>query len=116
MLVIADGAAFGAEIDRVLQLMKTRKNAALYLPESFEWLILSSRIIKDREIEDILERTPDFVESKEYSSWERFFTALLTEKTKDTYLAYSKRKLNDAYVNERVQKMILEVMEKIELG
>lgn len=42
ILVIADGAAFGPEMDRVLQLVQTRKNLALYLPESFEWLILSS--------------------------------------------------------------------------
>ena len=36
ILVIADGAAFGPEMDRVLQLVQTRENLALYLPESFE--------------------------------------------------------------------------------
>lgn len=36
ILVIADGAAFGSEIDRVLRLIRERKNVALYLPESFE--------------------------------------------------------------------------------
>ena len=40
ILVIADGAAFGSEIDRVLRLIRERKNVALYLPESFEWMIL----------------------------------------------------------------------------
>lgn len=39
ILVIADGAAFGPEMDRVLQLVQTRENLALYLPESFEWLV-----------------------------------------------------------------------------
>lgn len=46
ILVIADGAAFGSEIDRVLQLIERRKNVALYLPESFEWMILSTGILK----------------------------------------------------------------------
>ena len=46
ILVIADGAAFGPEMDRVLQLVQTRENLALYLPESFEWLVLSSGILK----------------------------------------------------------------------
>ena len=32
------------KMDRVLQLVHTRKNLMLYLPESFEWLILSSGI------------------------------------------------------------------------
>ena len=34
ILVIAEGAAFGSEIARVLQLIKGRKNIAIYLPES----------------------------------------------------------------------------------
>ena len=33
ILVIADGAAFGSEIDRVLQVIHGRKNVALFLPE-----------------------------------------------------------------------------------
>lgn len=114
VLVIADGAAFGAEIDRVLRLLETCENAALYLPESFEWLILSSGIIKDREIAEILESPSEFIESREHFSWERFFTAFLTEKTKDTYLAYTKRKLNDAYLNGKIKDAILAVMDRIE--
>lgn len=46
ILVVADGAAFGAEIDKVLQLIYTRKNVALYLPESFEWMILPAVSLK----------------------------------------------------------------------
>lgn len=34
ILVIADGAAFGSEIDRVLKLIRENETAALYLPES----------------------------------------------------------------------------------
>ena len=62
----------------------------LYLPESFEWLILLSDVLNDREIMHILDNPYEYIESREYFSWERFFTKLLTEKSEDTYLAYSK--------------------------
>ncbi len=43
-LVIADGAAFGPEIERILAAKKAR-NIILYLPESFEWIVLKSGIV-----------------------------------------------------------------------
>ena len=42
--VIADGAAFGAFAARVLEYAKERGKVLLYLPESFEWLILKSSL------------------------------------------------------------------------
>lgn len=115
ILVIADGAAFGSEIDRVMQLIRGRENVALYLPESFEWLVLTAGIFKDSQIDVILRNPSEYVESKEFFSWERFFTAILIEKTKDTYLAYTKRKLNKTYLNDSIKKSILEQMTGIEL-
>lgn len=116
ILVIADGAAFGSEIDRVLRLINGRKNVALYLPESFEWLILSAGILKDNEVDQMLDNPSEYIESEEYFSWERFFTAVLIEKTKETYLAYAKKRLNAAYLGDGIKEAILEQMEKIELG
>lgn len=115
VLVIADGAAFGSEIDKVVQLLKERANGALYLPESFEWLLLSAGILRDREVADILRDPSEYVESKDYFSWERFFTALLIEKTQDTYLRYSKRELNQAYTEKLVKAQVLARMNKIVL-
>ena len=115
VLVVADGAAFGAEIDRVLHLLEIRENAALYLPESFEWLLLTSGILKDHEITEVLKDPAGFIESEKFFSWERFFTALLIEKTQDTYLAYTKRKLNEAYLGEKIKRMILDAMERVDL-
>ena len=115
ILVIADGAAFGPEMDRVLQLVQTRKNLALYLPESFEWLILSSGILKDTEVEQILQTPSDYIDSKEYFSWERYFTALLIEKAAGTYLNYTKKMLNETYLKDSVKNAILEQMEKVKL-
>ena len=111
--MIADGAAFGSEIDRVLQLIKSSANITLYLPESFEWLLLTSGIFKEKEIARILEEPSDYIESRKYFSWERFFTALLIEKSQDTYLRYSKKELNSAYLQENIKKQILEQMERI---
>lgn len=112
-LAIADGAAFGSEIDKVIQLLIRRKNLVLYLPESFEWLILLSDVLGDSKIREILDEPYEYIESREYFSWERFFTRLLTEKSEDTYLAYSKKNLNKAYLNDRIKSAIISRMEKI---
>ena len=116
ILVIADGAAFGPEMDRVLQLVQTRENLALYLPESFEWLILSSGILKDTSVAQILQTPSDYIDSRDYFSWERYFTAFLTEKTAGTYLNYTKKTLNEAYLGDGVKNAILGQMQKVELN
>ncbi len=114
ILVIADGAAFGPEMDRIMKIIKLSINKEIFLPESFEWLILKADVIRDNSVKEILDNPGDFIESKDYMSWERFFTALLVEKTKDTYLRYSKSKLNDAYKNKKIQKKIMkEVPEQL---
>ena len=113
-LVIADGAAFGPEIERVLSL-KNAKNIMLFLPESFEWIILRSGVVKDTEINAMLEKPYDYIESGKYFSWERFFTDVLTEKTKGTYLKYDKSQLNKSYINPNEKNAILGVMPEIKL-
>ena len=115
ILVIADGAAFGSEMDRVLQLINKRKNVALYLPESFEWLVLSAGVLKNNSVVQILKNPSEYIESKEYFSWERFFTAVLIQETKDTYLTYAKKKLNAAYLSDMIKNSILKQIKKIEL-
>lgn len=115
MLIIADGAAFGSEMDRVMKQIKRRKGIVLYLPESFEWMVLASGIVEDREIKEILAEPDKYIDSEEYFSWERFFTTLLVNKTMNSYLKYSKKALNSSYLNERVVGQILAVMEGIEL-
>ncbi len=108
ILVIADGAAFGSEIDRVLRLIEGCENVALYLPESFEWLILSAGILKNNYVDAILDAPYDYVNSEEFFSWERFFTTVLMDETKDTYLAYMKKRLNPTYLQDVTKVAILE--------
>ena len=74
ILVIADGAAFGPELERVLALNRVR-SLGVYLPESFEWLILQSGLIEDAELSEILERPSNYIESSRYFSWEQFLRA-----------------------------------------
>ena len=46
VFIVADGAAFGAEMDRVMKLAKQYpEQITVCLPESFEWLILQSGIV-----------------------------------------------------------------------
>ena len=106
--LIADGAAIGPEMNRLYKLSIEKKNIHLYFPESFEWLILNSGIFSGKELLAILKEPENYIESKDYFSWERFFTKLLIERSKDSYLKYSKSKLNKAYLDEKNRKLILE--------
>ncbi len=105
-LIIADGAAFGSEIDRILKL-RTSSNIILCLPESFEWLILKGGFIKDENIEKILESPSSHIESEKYFSWEKFFTELLTEKSAQTPFKYTKKHINIIYLNEHNSEIII---------
>lgn len=106
ILIIADGAAFGPEIETVLALARY-KRLQLFLPESFEWLVLSSGLFKDKKTQDMLLHPADSIESADFFSWERFFTRQLVELTSGSYLAYEKSSLNPAYLEAR-QRAILE--------
>lgn len=63
-------------------------------------------MVDGNEVRDILAHPYDFIDSERYYSWERFFTRLLTDKTKDTYLKYNKKHLNSNYLNEREMSAI----------
>ena len=82
ILIIADGAAFGAFIEKIMNL-KLSRSITIYLPESFEWLILDSGLIKSTDLKEILSHPSDYIESSQYFSWEQFFTHLLQEKQKE---------------------------------
>ena len=112
--VIADGAAIGPEMDRLYKTAQKNKNVNLYLPESFEWIILNSGLVERKEIQKILEEPETYVDSKEFFSWERYFTKLLMDKTEDTYLKYKKAKLNPVYLHEKNKRTILKAIKGID--
>ena len=115
ILVIADGAAFGSEMDRVMKMAYRNGNITVYLPESFEWLILASGVVDHKDLRNILEDPSSHIDSKEFFSWERFFTHILIEITRGTWLQYSKRKINPSYLNEAVRQKIVSFIERIRL-
>lgn len=112
--VIADGAAIGPEMNGLYEISHKKKNIHLYLPESFEWIVLKSGLIDDREIRKILETPELFIASKKYFSWERFFTNLLIEKTKNSYLQYRKSAINKTYLHSKNKEKILNCIEAIQ--
>lgn len=109
ILVIVDGAAFGSDIREFMRSARRLEDkCSLYAPESFEYIILCSGIVSiDKQI---LDSTYDYADSKFYSSWERYFTSYLVEKTKDTPLKYSKHRLNKNYLSEGNLKKIKDVL------
>ncbi len=108
-LVIADGAAFGAMIENCLAYLNSRYDfrISLWLPESFEYLILKSGLIHSPDLLTILENASDFVDSMQYESWEQFFTDLLMSLTKDTPAKYSKVTLNKYYLQDKNLRKII---------
>ena len=112
-LVIADGAAFGPEMAHISQLLRRNVNIKLYLPESFEWLLLYADILNKPSIRKKLEEAENYIESEKYFSWERYFTDLLMEETKDSPYPYDKSNLKDFYLQDKIVQKVLEAMAPI---
>lgn len=115
ILIIADAAAFGSEIRELIRFINVSdKKVDLFLPESFEWLILKSEIFDNNDnVRQILKAPVEFIESGEYFSWERFFTALLVNETKDRpNLSYSasKNRLPSGYLTDKNVDGIINAM------
>lgn len=87
---------------------KQNENIKLYLPESFEWIILSSGLLLDKDVSKVLDEPENYIDSTEYFSWERYFTRLLVQKTEGTHFKYQKSKLNPVYLHEKNKKQIVE--------
>ena len=115
-LVIADGAAFGPEMAHISQLLRGNVNIKLYLPESFEWLLLYADIFNKPFIRKRLEEAENYIESEKYFSWERYFTDLLMEETKDSPYPYDKSNLKDFYLQDKIVQKVLEAMAPISLA
>ncbi len=113
ILVIADAAALGAEIETLVQYQKLHPDELFFfLPESFEWLILQSGLIKSNDIPEILKNPAEYIACEKYFSWERFFTELLISHTKEiSYMCYDKSELPEFYQKPEHAEKILRAME-----
>ena len=61
ILVIVDGAALGLEFEKLRRL---NNQIDLYLPESFEQMILKSGIMEENRVKEILNHPEEYIESK----------------------------------------------------
>ena len=78
----------------------------LYAPESFEWLLLKSGVVKGVP-KDVLDNPANYIESSEYFSWEQYFTSTIMKITEGTPYKYSKHKLNRVYLlDTNIRKVI----------
>lgn len=109
ILAIGDGAAFGPYIEKVLG-QRVYKNVRLFLPESFEWTLLRSGLIPSSDIPKILEDPSSYIESRDYLSWERFFTDVLVKYSADTRYAYKKARLNEQYLKPQAMNAVSKVL------
>ena len=91
-------------------------NFRLYLPESFEWLILRSGLIRNDEIDTILADPAEYIESSEYFSWEIFFEKYLSKATSDKAnkrFKYGKGHINPIYlIAVHTQQIVEEIFPK----
>ena len=114
VIIIADGAAIGSEVDSLVKEQElSYGKLALFLPESFEWLIL-----KTDEFENYagITETYNYADSVEYESWEQYFTDLLMKLSeKDVYKKYSKGKLPLYYIQPDIKGKIMMQIAHIKL-
>lgn len=116
VIVVADGAAFGADMNDVYSYYLERPNdVTLFLPECFEWLILKSGIVSDHKLEAILLKPWNYILSEQFKSWELYFTDLLIKLTAGTRLQYTKSKLSKAYLSASNLKKIQRAIEQQEI-
>ena len=115
VVVTADGAAFGSEIRQIAeQQILTPDAVAIFLPESFEWLILKSGLVKGAET--VLDTPEQQADSQKYMSWEQYFTEALIELTKGSrYQKYQKGKLAEFYLQDKSVKAIKENVKGLNL-
>lgn len=98
VFVVVDGAAFGCYADRVLKLQDIHRDAVtVCLPESFEWLLLSSGVISGLDAKAVLQEPEAFADSEKFKSWEDFFYKYLRDKTGNSVFRYDKDSIPEAF-------------------
>ena len=96
IMAVVDGAAFGPEIQDCMDILSPANGSvSLYAPESFEYLILQSGIIEVPKA--VTDETWDYADSIKYFSWEEFYTAYLSDATRNSISQYSKARLSEYY-------------------
>lgn len=101
VLVVADGAAFGCDVERITRLkMFQDRKVKLFLPESFEHLLLRSALFcRRKDVSEILGNPSEYIDTS-FNSWEQYFTDLLVRLTSRTPAHYTKGKLPNCFIED----------------
>lgn len=100
ILVIADGAGIGCHIEKILNSLNGSDNISLWLPESFEWLLLHSVVFETGN--NTLKNTLNNIRSvsgKAYMNAETFCTKLIKKLSENTPYEYSKSSCRKCYTS-----------------
>lgn len=114
IFIIADGSAFGSQIGKCCNLLKNNysdKTIRLFIPESFEYLVLKSGIL--RVDKDLLDNTYNYAETTKYFSWERYYTELIQKVSSKYNLTYDKSTLPKYLVTPKAVKKMYSVIKEI---
>lgn len=106
LCIFVDGAAFGARFSQVLAYSKTHSGVFQVLaPESFEWLLLQTSVF-NKKLNNELTETWEYCDTTKFSTWEQYYTSLITELLRGTKYPYTKEKLSPLFRTAKVQNNI----------
>lgn len=113
VFLFADGAAFAPYIDEVYKYKKFKnKNIVLCFPESFEYVILESGVIKTEKWKKEIKKPFEYINYKKCLTWEQYFIELIEKITANNNdgSKYSKDKIAQYYTKEVNAKKILKII------
>ena len=90
-----------------LALAKRRKRSGKVIRKAVKQQ-LKAGITDSKEVDEILDRPCDYIDSELYFSWERFFTDLLIKHSQGKVYSYNRRSIAVYYLSDRSAKRILE--------
>ena len=73
---------------------------------------LKSKVVDINDLQKILETPEDYIDSRIYFSWERFFTELLEKGTSGSIAEYHKDELSQYYLEGKNREAILNAIKQ----
>lgn len=113
--VIADGAAFGARAQQIFSSdFGDNFKVELFVPESFEWMLLGTRVFS-HDITTELTETWNFCDAAKWTTWEQYFTDLTVLLSARKGTSYSKSRLTSYFRTDAVKQDIADMLYTLEL-
>lgn len=102
IVVLVDSAAYGSLISQLVEFATGiyGVNITILVPESFEWLILRSKLCRNLPmVSSVLGKPYDFCETTKFASYEQMFTKCLSVSLKNRSITYSKGRISNRCLN-----------------